>query len=72
MIGKGDVSLMEGLVSVLNRYDKDIAQECNMNVFMTTRDLSKIGKTLRKFGYESEGIDYWIDLQSSGRFVMNF
>lgn len=72
MIGKGDVSLMEGLVSVLNRYDKDIAQECNMNVVMTTRDLSKIGKTLRKFGYESEGIDYWIDLQSSGRFVMNY
>jgi hypothetical protein len=72
MIGKGDVSLMEGLVGVLNRYDKDIAQECNMNVVMTTRNLSKIGKTLRKFGYESEGIDYWIDLQSSGRFVMNF
>ena len=49
MIGKGDVSLMEGLVGVLNRSDKDIAQECNMNVVMTTRDLSKIGKTLRKF-----------------------
>ena len=53
-----------GMIKILLR--------CNMNVVMTTRDLSKIGKTLRKFGYESEGSDYWIDLQSSGRFVMNF
>ena len=72
LIGKDDETLMEGLVSVLNRYDKDTAQDCNMNLVMTTRDLSKIAKTLKKFGYSSEGIEYWINLQISGRFVTNF
>ncbi len=72
LIRKDDNELMEGLVSVLNRYDKDIAQYCNMNVVMVTRDLSKIGKVLKKYGYSSGGIDYWIGLQASGRFVTNF
>ena len=72
LIGKDDNALMEGLVSVLNRFDKEIAQDCNMNLVMVTRDMSKIGKLLKKMGYTSEGIDYWVDLQSSGRFVMNF
>lgn len=72
LIGKDDEALMEELVTILNRYNKDIAQECNMNLVMTTRDMSKIGKTLKKYGYSSEGIDYWIKLQASGRFVTNF
>lgn len=72
LIGKDDIQLMEGLLSVFNRYDKDIAQDCNMNLVMVTRDMSKIGKILKKYGYSSEGIDYWINLQASGRFVMNF
>lgn len=72
LIRKDDQELMEGLVSVLNRYDKKTAQECNMNLVMVTRDMSKIGKTLKKFGYSSEGINYWIKLDSSGRFVTNF
>ena len=72
LIRKDDQELMEGLVSVLNRYDKKTAQECNMNLVMVTRDMSKIGKTLKKFGYSSKGINYWIKLDSSGRFVTNF
>ena len=72
LIGKDDETLMEGLLSVLNRYDKDAAQDCNMNLVMTTRDLSNIAKMLKKFGYSSEGIEYWINLQTSGRFVTNF
>ena len=72
LIGKDDIQLMEGLVSVLNRYDKNIAQECNMNLVMVTRDMSKIGKMLKKYGYSSDGIDYWVKLQTSGRFVTNF
>lgn len=72
LIGKDDSGQMEGLVSILNRYDKDTAQSCNMNLVMTTREMSKIGKVLKKYGYISEGIDYWINLQSSGRFMTNF
>lgn len=72
LIGKDDNALMENLVRMLNRYDKEIAQECNMNLVMVTRDMSKIGKLLKKMGYTSNGIDYWINLQSSGRFVTNF
>ena len=71
LIGKDDNVLMEGLVSVLKRYDKETAQECNMNLVMVTRDMSKIGMSLRKMGYTSEGIDYWIQLQASGRFMTN-
>lgn len=72
LIGKDDNALIEGLVSILKRYDKDMAQECNMNLVMVTRDMSKIGMALRKMGYTSEGINYWIELQGSGRFVTNF
>lgn len=72
LIGKNDNALIEGLVSILKRYDKDMAQECNMNLVMVTRDMSKIGMALRKMGYTSEGINYWIELQGSGRFVTNF
>ena len=72
LIGKDDNALIEGLVSILNRYDKDMAQECNMNLVIVTRDMSKIGMALRKMGYTSEGINYWIELQGSGRFVTNF
>ena len=72
LIGKDDNALMQALVSVLNRYDKDAAQDCNMNLVMTTRDMAKIGKVLSKYGYISEGIDYWVKLHSSGRFVTNF
>lgn len=72
LIGKDDEALMEEVVNILNRYNKDTAQECNMNLVMTTQDMSKIGKILKKFGYKSEGIDYWIKLQNSGRFVTNF
>lgn len=72
LIGKDDEAIMKGLVCVLERYNKDIAQKCNMDLVMTTRDMAKIGKTLKKYGYSSNGIDYWIKLQGSGRFVTNF
>lgn len=72
LIRKDDESIMEGLVGVLERYDKDIAQNCNMDLVMTTRDMAKIGKNLKKYGYSSKGIDYWIELLGSGRFVTNF
>lgn len=71
LIGKDDTVLMEGLVSVLNRYDKDAAQSCNMNLVMTTRNMAKMGKMLKKYGYSSDGIGYWIKLHTSGRFMTN-
>ena len=72
LIGKEDVALMNGLRSVLDRYDKDAAQDSNMNLVMVTRDMAKIGKMLRKIGYSSIGIDYWVTLQASGRFLSVF
>ena len=72
LIGKDDEALMNGLVAILDRFNKDIAQECNMDLVMVTRDMAKIGKTLKKIGYSSAGIDYWLHLQTSGRFMSNF
>lgn len=72
LIGNNDTAIMEGLLSVLNRYDKTTAQNCNMDLVLTTQNMAKIGKTLKKFGCSSDGIDYWIGLQASGRFMTNF
>lgn len=72
IIGKDDEALMNGLVGILDRYNKDIAQNCNMNVVMVTNDMAKIGKMLKKIGYSSNGIDYWMNLKNSGRFMTNF
>ena len=72
LIGKADNTLIEGLVNVLNRYDKDSAQNCNMDLVMATRDMATIGKVLQKYGYSSTGIDYWIKLRASRRFMTNF
>lgn len=72
LIDKEDESLMAGLVSILDKFSKEIAQDCNMELVMTTRDLAKIGKKLTKYGFKSEGIKYWVDLHKSSRFVTNF
>ena len=72
LIGKEDDVLMMGLVRVLNKFTKEIAQECNMDLVMTTRDMAKIGGRLTKYGLKSDGIKYWINLHKSGRFVTNF
>ena len=72
LIDKEDESLMAGLVSILDKFSKEIAQDCNMELVMTTRDLAKIGKKLTKYGFKSEGIKYWVDFHKSGRFVTNF
>lgn len=72
LIGKDDETLMNGVVSVLDKYNKEIAQECNMELVMTTSNMARIGKTLEKYGYKSNGIKYWMRLHKSGRFVTNF
>ena len=72
LIEKEDEVLMTGLVRILNKFTKEIAQECNMDVVMTTRDMAKIGKKLAKYGFKSEGIEYWVKLHNSNRFVTNF
>lgn len=72
LIDKEDESLMAGLVSILDKFSKEIAQDCNMELVMTTHDLAKIGKKLTKYGFKSKGIKYWVDLHKSGRFVTNF
>lgn len=72
LVGKDDETIMMGYVSILDRLTKETAQECNMELVMTTLYLAKIAKVLTKYGYSSEGIRYWINLQKSGRFVTNF
>lgn len=72
LIGNNDTAIMEGLLCVLNRYDKTTAQNCNMDLVMTTQNMAKIGKSLKKFGYTSDGIDYWIAFGKSSRFYSNF
>lgn len=72
LIDKDDEALMNGLVDILERYNKNIAQDCNMDVVMVAKDMAKIGKMLKRVGYSSDGIDYWINLQTSGRFLTNF
>lgn len=72
MIGKDDEDIMEGLINILDRYSKEEAQECNMELPMTVRDLSKIANVLTKYGYKSSGINYWKKLGNSKRFYTNF
>lgn len=72
LIDKEDELLMAGLVSILDKFSKEIAQDCNMELVMTSRDLAKIGIKLTKYGFKSEGIKYWVDFHKSGRFVTNF
>lgn len=72
LVGKDDETIMTGYVDVLDRFTKETAQECNMELVMTTMYLAKIAKVLTKYGYSSEGINYWTNFQKSGRFVMNF
>lgn len=72
LVGKDDETIMTGYVGVLDRFTKETAQECNMELVMTTMYLAKIAKVLTKYGYSSEGINYWINFQKSGRFVTNF
>ncbi len=72
LVGKDDETIMTGYVDVLDRFTKETAQECNMELVMTTMYLAKIAKVLTKYGYSSEGINYWTNFQKSGRFVTNF
>ena len=72
LINKEDNEILDGLVQVLDRFTKDVAQECNMELIMTTRDMAKIAMKLSGKGFASKGIDYWIRLQKSGRFYTNF
>ncbi|MBQ3843440.1 MAG: SIR2 family protein [Bacteroidales bacterium] len=72
LVGKDDETIMTGYVDVLDRFTKETAQECNMELVMTTMYLAKIAKVLTKYGYSSEGIKYWTNFQKSGRFVTNF
>ncbi len=72
LVGKDDETIMTGYVGVLDRFTKETAQECNMELVMTTMYLAKIAKVLTKYGYSSEGIKYWTDFQKSERFVTNF
>lgn len=72
LVGKDDETIMTGYVDVLDRFTKETAQECNMELVMTTMYLAKIATVLTKYGYSSEGINYWTNFQKSGRFVTNF
>ena len=72
LIFKDDAEILDGLVQLLDRFTKDVAQECNMDLVMTTRDMAKIAKALSGKRLASKGIDYWIKLHKSGRFVTNF
>ena len=71
-IGMEDESIIVGFVQILDRYKKEDAQECNMDLVKTTREMARIATMLLKKGQSSPGIEYWIRIHKSGRFVSNF
>lgn len=72
LVGKDDETILTGYMGVLDRFTKETAQECNMELVMTSIYLAKIAKVLTKYGYSSEGINYRTNFQKSGRLVTNF
>lgn len=71
LIGKDDELQLRGLVNILDRFKKQDAQDCNMEVVLTTNELSYMASVLSRYGLSSSGIDYWIEFKKSGRFKTN-
>lgn len=67
-----DEDVVKGLLYILDRYEKDDVQNCNMDLVVTARHCAKIANKLKAKGYTSKGIDYWISFQKSSRFYCNF
>jgi hypothetical protein len=67
-----DEDVVKGLLYILDRYEKDVVQNCNMDLVLTARSCAKIANKLKAKGYTSKGIDYWISFQKSSRFYCNF
>ena len=67
-----DDEVVKGLLYILDRYEKDDVQNCNMDLVLTARSCTKIANKLKAKGYVSKGIDYRIGFQKSSRFYCNF
>ena len=67
-----DEEVVKGLLHILDRYEKENVQNCNMDLVLTARSCAKIANKLKSKGYVSKGIDYWIGFQKSSRFYCNF
>ena len=64
--------LTDGLIRILDRYEKSDMQECNMDLVMTARYMGKMATILSGKGFKSKGIDYWKRFKRTSRFYSNF
>lgn len=72
LITMEDEGLIGGILRILERYQKDDVQECNMDLVMTARDLGKIAIYLNRKGVRSNGIEYWLMFKKESRFYTNW
>jgi hypothetical protein len=72
LIGIDDERLISGLLRILDRYEKPVIQECNMDLVSTARHLGKMADFLSRKEFKSKGIDYWKHFKKTSRFYSNF
>jgi hypothetical protein len=62
------MSMIEKLQLILKTYTKETFQELDMEVPSNVKHLIQISDSLRKMGYGSEPIEYWLSIKRSKRF----
>lgn len=67
-----DENLVHGLLRILDHYEKDDVQRCNMDLVVTAIHLGHMAVFLAKKGLSSKGIDYWKRFKKTARFYTNF
>lgn len=72
LISIDDERHVNGLLKILDRYEKQDVQECNMDLVMTARYMNKMAVYLSGKGFKSKGIDYWKHFKRTSRFYCNF
>jgi len=63
---------VNGILKILDRYEKNDVQECNMDLVLTARYMGKLAMYLSEKGFSSKGIDYWKRFKRTSRFYCNF
>ena len=72
LISLEDERHVNGILKILDRYEKNDVQECNMDLVLTARYMGKLAMYLSKNGFSSKGIDYWKRFKRTSRFYCNF
>jgi len=62
------MAMIEKLQLILKTYTKETFQELDMEVPSNVKHLIQISDSLRKMGYGSECIEYWLSIKKSKRF----